>query len=129
MSEMVNQFSQVPTANIARNIFECPHTWKGTINSGYLIPVFFDEVLPGDTKKLNSTFFGRLATPFVPVMDNIYLDYHLFFVPNRLLWEHWQNFMGERKNPSDSIDYVVPSISSGDIYFIFICLYTSGRIP
>lgn len=129
MSEMVNQFSQVPTADIARNVFECPHTWKGTINSGYLIPVFFDEVLPGDTKKLNSTFFGRLATPFVPVMDNIYLDYHLFFVPNRLLWEHWPNFMGERKNPSDSIDYVVPSISSGDSGYKYESVFDYLSIP
>ncbi|WGL31181.1 major capsid protein [Dipodfec virus UOA04_Rod_760] len=113
MSSMVNQFSQVPTVSIPRNAFVRNHTWKGTINSGYLYPVFFDEVLPGDTKRLDTTFFGRLSTPFVPVMDNIYLTYHLFFVPNRLTWDHWQNFMGERKNPKDSIDYITPKIKSG----------------
>lgn len=113
MSSMVNQFSQVPTVDIPRNVFVRNHTWKGTIDSGYLYPVFFDEVLPGDTKRLNTTFFGRLSTPFVPVMDNIYLTYHLFFVPNRLIWDHWVNFMGERKNPKDSIDYVTPKIKSG----------------
>lgn len=113
MANMVNQFSQVPTVDVPRNVFERNHTWKGTIDSGYLYPVFFDEVLPGDTKKLITTFFGRLSTPFVPVMDNIYLDYHLFFVPNRLVWDNWQKFMGERKNPSDSIDYLNPVVNSG----------------
>lgn len=113
MSEMVNQFSQVPTVDVPRNVFVRNHTWKGTIDSGYLYPVFFDEVLPGDTKRLNTTFFGRLSTPFVPVMDNIFLDYHLFFIPNRLVWDNWPKFMGERKNPSDSIDYLVPVVKSG----------------
>ncbi len=112
-NSMVNQFSQVPTVDIPRNAFVRNHTWKGSIDSGYLYPVFFDEVLPGDTKQLNTTFFGRLSTPFVPVMDNIYLDYHLFFVPNRLLWDNWQKFMGERKNPNDSIDFIVPVVNSG----------------
>lgn len=117
MAEMVNQFSQVPVVDVQRNVFERNHTWKGTIDSGYLYPVFFDEVLPGDTKRLDTTFFGRMSTPFVPVLDNVYLDYHLFFVPNRLVWEHWQNFMGERKNPNDSIDYLVPTITAGSSGF------------
>lgn len=113
MAQMVNQFSQVPVANFPRNVFERNHTWKGTINGGYLYPVFFEEVLPGDTKKLNTTFFGRLATPIVPVLDNIWLNYQLYFVPNRLTWDNWQKFMGERKNPDDSIDFTVPTITAG----------------
>lgn len=110
---MINQFAQVPTVEYSRNAFERNHTWKGTLNAGYLVPVFFDEVLPGDTKRLNTTFFGRLSTPIVPFLDNIYLDYHLWFVPNRLVWDNWQKFMGERKNPKDSIDFLVPTITSG----------------
>ncbi len=117
MSQMVNQFAQVPTANIPRNVFIRNHTWKGTIDSGYLYPVFFDEVIPGDTKKLVSTFFGRMSTPFVPVLDNVYLDVHYFFVPNRLTWDNWQRFMGERKNPDDSIDFLVPKIIAGESGF------------
>lgn len=118
MSQMVNQFSMVPTCNIPRNVFDRKHTWKGTIDSGFLYPVFFDEVLPGDTKKLNTTFFGRLSTPFTAFYDNVYLNYQLYFVPNRLLWEHWPNFMGERKNPSDSIDYLVPTVKAGTTGFV-----------
>lgn len=115
--EMVNQFSQVPTVDFQRNAFERNCTWKGTLDSGYLVPVFFDEVLPGDTKRLNTTFFGRLSTPFVPFLDNVYLNYFLFFVPNRLIWDNWKKFMGERKNPGDSIDFLVPTITAGDSGF------------
>lgn len=71
-------------------------------------------MLPGDTKQLNSTLFGRLSTPFVPFLDNVYLDTHYFFVPNRLIWDNWQKFMGERKNPKDSIDFLVPTITAGE---------------
>lgn len=117
MSQMINQFSMVPTCDIPRNIFNRSHTWKGTIDSGYLYPIFFDEVLPGDTKKLNTTIFGRLSTPFVPFLDNVYLNIQYYFVPNRLVWEHWQQFMGERKNPKDSIDYVVPTLKAGETGF------------
>lgn len=113
MSQMINQFAQVPTVQYARNAFERPSTWKGTFDAGYLIPFFWDEVLPGDTKQLNSTLFGRLSTPFVPFLDNVYLDTHYFFVPNRLIWDNWQRFMGERKNPGDSIDFLVPTITAG----------------
>lgn len=117
MSQMVNQFSMIPTCDVPRNVFQRNHTWKGTIDSGYLYPVFFDEALPGDTKKLNTTFFGRLSTPFVPFFDNVYLNYQLYGVPIRLLWEHWPQFMGERKNPNDSIDYVVPTLKAGETGF------------
>jgi len=54
-----------------------------------------------------------LATPLFPIMDNMYLDTFFFFVPNRLIWENWQKFMGERTpDPDSSIDYVVPTTTS-----------------
>jgi len=52
--------------------------------------------------------FGRLATPLFPVMDNLHLDSFFFFVPNRLVWNNWQRFMGEQDNPADSISYTIP---------------------
>ena len=61
---------------------------------------------------LNLTTFGRLATPIVPVMDNIKLDYFFFFVPNRLIWNNWQRFNGEQENPSDSTDFTIPQAIS-----------------
>lgn len=105
-------FSQVPTANIARTRFNRSHGLKTTFDAGWLIPVFLDEVLPADTKTLKATFFCRMATLATPLMDNLYLDTHFFFVPFRLVWDNFQKFMGEQENPGDSIDYLVPTCTS-----------------
>ena len=104
----VHQFAMVPKADIPRSSFDIETTHKTTFDSGYLVPIYVDEVLPGDTFKLNMTAFARLATPLFPVMDNLHLDSFFFFVPNRLVWNNWQRFMGAQDNPGDSISYVVP---------------------
>lgn len=80
-----------------------------TFDEGKLVPFFVDEVLPGDTISLTVRDFCRLSTPIAPFMDNLYLDKFFFFVPNRLVWEHWQNFCFEQEDPDDSTDYVVPT--------------------
>jgi hypothetical protein len=98
----------IPKADIPRSKFDCQSTHKTTFDAGYLVPVYVDEVLPGDTFNLNMTAFARMATPLYPVMDNLHLESFFFFVPNRLIWNNWQKFMGEQNNPGDSISYVVP---------------------
>lgn len=109
-SVMSHSFSQVPKAEIPRSSFDRSSGRKTTFNSGYLVPVFCDEVLPGDTYNLSATFFARLATPLHPIMDNMRLTSFFFFVPFRLLWDNWQKFMGEQDNPGDSTDYLVPQM-------------------
>lgn len=104
----VHQFAMIPKAEIPRSSFKCQSTHKTTFDSGYLIPVYVDEVLPGDTFNLNMTAFARLSTPLFPIMDNMVMDSFFFFVPNRLIWSNWQKFMGQQENPSDSISYVIP---------------------
>lgn len=107
-----HNFSTIPRAEIQRSVFDRSYNYKTTFNAGYLIPFMAEEVLPGDSVKLDATFFGRLSTAVVPVMDNIYVDAFYFFVPNRLVWDNWQKFMGERRNPEDSIDYLVPTLKA-----------------
>ena len=104
----VHQFTMIPKADIPRSSFDCQSTHKTTFDAGYLVPVYVDEMLPGDTFRLNMTAFARLATPLYPIMDNMHLDSFFFFVPNRLIWHNWQKFMGQQNDPSDSISYVVP---------------------
>ena len=115
-----HRFSDAPAMYMKRTKFDRSHVYKTTFNSGKLIPVFVDEVLPGDTTRMSVNYFARLATPVKPIMDNIYLDWFFFFVPNRLVWEHWQNFCFEQEDPDDSTDYVIPTISaagnSGNAY-------------
>lgn len=106
-----HRFSDAPAMYMRRTKFDRSHVYKTTFDSGKLIPVFVDEVLPGDTCRLNVRYFSRLATPVKPIMDNIYLDWFFFFVPNRLVWNHWQNFCFEQEDPGDSTDYVCPTTS------------------
>lgn len=107
-----HRFSDAPAMYMKRTKFDRSHVYKTTFNSGKLIPVFVDEVLPGDTTRMSVNYFARLATPIKPIMDNIYLDWFFFFVPNRLVWEHWQNFCFEQEDPDDNTDYVIPSVSA-----------------
>jgi hypothetical protein len=103
----------IPRAEIPRSKFNAQKTLKTAFDSGYLVPIFCDEVLPGDSVNLKMTAFTRLATPLFPVMDNMYLDTFFFFVPNRLVWNNWQRFMGERDpDPDSSIDYTIPQMTS-----------------
>jgi len=131
----LHQFAMVPRADIPRSSFDIQHTHKTTFDAGYLVPVYVDEVLPGDTFRMNMTAFARLATPIFPVMDNLHLDSFFFFVPNRLLWSNWQKFMGEQTNPGDSISYVVPTCTSPDAGYSvgslqdYMGLPTTGQVP
>lgn len=107
-----HRFSDAPAMYMKRTKFDRSHVYKTTFNSGKLIPIFVDEVLPGDTTRMSINYFARLATPIKPIMDNIYLDWFFFFVPNRLVWEHWQNFCFEQEDPDDSTDYVIPTVTA-----------------
>ncbi|UDN67790.1 major capsid protein [robinz microvirus RP_120] len=111
-SVMKSHFSEVPRAEIPRSSFDRSHGWKGTMNAGFLVPIYVDEALPGDTFHLKLTLFGRLATPLHPFMDNLFLDTFFFFVPNRLIWGNFKKFMGEQANPGDSTSFLVPQINS-----------------
>lgn len=101
-------FSALPSVSIPRSRFHRPHGYKCTFDAGYLIPFYVDEVLPGDTFNVKASILARLATPITPFMDNVWIETHFFFVPNRILWSHFVNMMGERVNPDDSTDYICP---------------------
>ena len=94
-------FSQVPSANIPRSKFNRSHAIKTTFSEGYLIPIYTDEMVPGDTFNLNLQAFIRLATPAFPIMDNLYCETFFFAVPYRLLWNHWEEFNGASADPFD----------------------------
>lgn len=106
----VNQshFASLPTANISRSVFDRSYIYKTSFDEGKLIPYFWDWIVPGDTMNLRPTEFCRLSTPVVPVMDNLWFETFFFFVPARLLFDHFVNMCGEQDNPEDSTDYVLP---------------------
>lgn len=111
-TKTLSHFSAVPAADIQRSTFDRSHGIKTTMDAGVLTPVLLDEVLPGDTHHLKDHIFGRLSTPIVPFMDNLYLDTHYFFVPTRLIWDNWEKFNGAQTDPDDSTDFIVPSMTA-----------------
>lgn len=111
-SVMEHSFSQVPKAEIPRSSFDRSHGLKTTFDAGYLIPIFVDEALPGDTFNLDMTAFARLATPIFPIMDNMFMDTFFFAIPHRLLWDNWEKFCGSQVDPGDSTDFLIPQIAN-----------------
>jgi len=109
-SVMAHQFSRVPKAEIPRSSFDRSHGFKTTLDAGYLVPILVDEALPGDTFNVKMTGFARLATPIFPIMDNMFMETQFFSVPIRLVWDNWQKFNGEQKNPGDSTDSTIPQM-------------------
>lgn len=111
-----------PGLKITRSRFEMPNTHTTTINAGSLYPCGCWEVLPGDTFQIAVKSFVRMQTPIHPVMDNAFFEVMFFQVSNRLVWEHWKEFMGESQDPfmSDT-EYTIPQVSlraipKGSIY-------------
>lgn len=115
MSRNANgRFSEVPVAHIGRSTFDRSCSIKTTFNTGDLIPFFVDEVLPGDTFSIDTAKVVRLQTPLTPFMDNLYLDTYYFFVPDRLVWEHWKEFQGENTDSAwvSQVVYTVPQVTA-----------------
>lgn len=107
-----SRFAMVPRSDVPRSTFATSHTLKHAFDVDYLVPVLVDEVLPGDVHDGTLTVFARLNNLIFPLMDNMEVETFFFFVPNRLVWDNWVKFMGEQKNPGDSIAYTIPTVNS-----------------
>lgn len=110
-----SRFAVNPTnLNMPRSKFTRPQSHKTTFNVGDLIPFYVEEVLPGDTHQIDTSCLIRMQTLIAPIMDNVYLDTYYFFVPNRLVWDHWKQFMGENTDSAwiPQVEYSVPQIKS-----------------
>lgn len=98
-----------------RSKFDRSHQLLTTINEGDLVPIYCDEVLPGDTARVSLNGLIRMSTPIYPIMDNCYMDTYFFFVPCRLLWEHWENMFGENDTNywEEKTEYSTPKCKIG----------------
>ena len=111
-SVMQYDMSKAPTMDAPRANFNRSHGHKTTIDFDYIYPIYYDEVYPGDTFNMNPHIYARLATPIHPIMDNMFIDIHFFWVPMRQLWDNSRKFFGEQVDPGDSIDYSIPTIAA-----------------
>lgn len=109
------KFALNPTnLDIARSTFRRDHSVKLSFNVGDVIPFYVDEVLPGDTFQLKTSMVARLQTLLTPMMDNLYLDTYFYFVPNRIVWQHWRELMGENTQSAwiPTTEYSVPQVTA-----------------
>lgn len=107
-------YSQVPHANVPRARFKRDYSLLTTMNEGDLVPIYCDEVLPADTAKIDLNALMRMNTPLYPVMDNCYCDFYFFFIPSRLLWEHFENLMGQNDSTfwAETVEYTTPKTTA-----------------
>lgn len=110
--DLERSFYQVPGVDIQRSRMKRPYNNKFTMTEGDLVPFLVDEILPGDTYTVDTSFLMRMATPLFPVMDNAYIDFFYFFVPNRLVWDHWREFCGENTAApwAQQVEYEIPQM-------------------
>lgn len=128
-SVSVHDFALNPRADIPRSSFRIETAHKTSFDAGYLVPIYVDEVLPGDSFNFRMTLFSRLQTLIAPIMDNLYMDTFFFFVPSRLVWDNWRKFMGEQANPGDSTSYVIPKVTLPEFGPISCSIYDYFGIP
>lgn len=130
----IHDFSMIPRADIPRSKFRMQHQHKTCITASYLYPIYVQEVLPGDSFHVRMSAYCRLSTPLLPILDNMDLETFFFFVPNRLVWVHWRQFMGEQLSPADSISYSIPQVVSAaggfpaDSLFDYMGVPTTGQV-
>lgn len=106
-----SRFAEIPSVQLQRSTFNRSFGHKTTFMAGDLVPIFVDDVIPGDTFNMRLTAFARIATLLHPIMDNVYMDFHFFFVPNRLVWDNWEKFNGAQDDPGDSTDFEIPQVT------------------
>ena len=109
-----SHFSLSPHVDISRSRFDRSASLKTSFNAGDVVPFFLEEVLPGDTFSVDTSKVVRMQTLLTPMMDNVYLDTYYFFVPNRLVWDHWKEFCGENTESAwiPQTEYTMPQITS-----------------
>lgn len=111
-----SHFSLLPRVDIQRSRFDRSASLKTSFNAGNIVPFFLEEVLPGDTFNVKTSRVVRMQTLLTPMMDNVYLDTYYFFVPNRLVWDHWKEFCGENTESAwiPKTEYSIPQITAPD---------------
>lgn len=115
IGSMVHSFAEYPVGHFRRSGFKRDNWLLTAMNAGYIVPIWYDEAVPGDTLKMNIRTLTRLATQIVPFMYNVYMDIHVWCVPHRLLWKNWVRMHGEQPNPGDSIDFLTPQLTTTSV--------------
>lgn len=108
-------FSRLDNPVTPRSTFDRSFPVLTTLDAGYLVPLYWDEITPSDSIDLALNMFGRVNTLIKPIYDNLYLDIHAFFVPNRIICSSWTQIMGEQPDPLNPVTKTVPQVSWAEV--------------
>lgn len=97
-SAVSTDFSKVVSSSKPMSTFNRSSSNTLTMIAGKVVPIYVDEVLPGDNFKLDLAYLARLSTPVFPTMSNLNLDFYAFFAPSRLLWDGWENLIANQND-------------------------------
>lgn len=104
----VHDFAMNPRAEVMRSSFPVRQGRKTAFSASWLVPIYCEEVLPGDTFNIRCNVVCRTAVPIVPILDNWHMEFFFFFTPNRLLWANFVKMLGAQDNPGDSNAFTMP---------------------
>lgn len=111
-SVSVHDFAMNPRADVMRSSFPVRQGKKTAFSASYLVPIYCEEVLPGDSFNITCDCVARTAVPIVPILDNWHMEFFAFFTPTRLVWPNFVKMLGTQDSPGDSISFSVPQIVS-----------------
>lgn len=111
-----NLFKQVPVNRVRSNVFDLSHEVKMSGKFGFLYPVLCVDTLPGDVFRDSMQCMVRFAPLLAPVMHRVDVTTHFFFVPNRLLTDHWESFItgGRSGTEAPILPYITPAALQAD---------------
>lgn len=95
-------FKRTGSIRPGRSVFDLSHEVKLTCDMGQLIPILNEEMVPGDTFKVGNQIVARLQPLIAPIMHEINVYVHYFFVPYRILWSGWEDFITGGKDGTDT---------------------------
>lgn len=112
------QAAMITRPQFPRSRFNLRHTVNTTFDAGLLVPFLVDEVLPGDHYDYDVSAFIRMSTPVFPIFDSQTVHTFFFFVPNRIVWDSWQAFMGELPPGVFNFTGAHPAVTSSATGFV-----------
>lgn len=120
----MNLFNSIRVPRLRRNTFNLSHEFKFSGSFGKLIPILCQEVVPGDTFRVNSEVFIRMAPMLAPIMHRINVYVHFFFVPNRLIWTEWEDFITGGEDGTDTPPMPIVSFDNNNGAWSFFTINT-----
>lgn len=128
----MNMFNSVELRKPNRSTFDLSHDKRLSCQMGSLFPILYQECVPSDNFRGNVDMLVRLAPLIGPIYDQLQVFVHFFFVPYRLIWNEWEEFItGGQVGPNTpaALPPVVPQFNVGDVLSVDPTMFQKSKLP